>query len=322
MSDVLGRIADLEPAASVFNPSLWIVAAIAALCTVFCLMAFNHAGGREGTIAALASAALALIGAGVAVVAFEGSSRRDVAAERRGLDFRVQELTMRAAMPGSALACLDAVAGDTVEAACEKALFQTPEATAAAVTYVTVQLALLADLAAHAGRPGARVPVALGNLRRAIEADRFGLVAHVLAARDGCVPESCAAFALVGDSNRIAINLAERTYDLYVTRHSAAWPVSAKTPVAAVGAVSSVVPTAGVTAGRDGLFFPSAASIPPVNIMSAEPPTSAETTGATAPSVTRGAPTPPRRPSPSSASSSGQPSAQARPPIDLNAAPR
>ena len=39
-------------------------------------------------------------------------------ADRRALEIRAQELTAHALAPGSPLACLDAVAGDNVNAAC------------------------------------------------------------------------------------------------------------------------------------------------------------------------------------------------------------
>ena len=42
----------------------------------------------------------------------------------------------RAIAPGSALSCLDEMAGEAVEAACEKGVFASPEAVAAAVKYV------------------------------------------------------------------------------------------------------------------------------------------------------------------------------------------
>ena len=42
---------------------------------------------------------------------------------------------------------LDPIAGDTVEVACEKVLFASPEATAAAVSYVAAQLSILASAA-------------------------------------------------------------------------------------------------------------------------------------------------------------------------------
>ena len=320
MSEILGRFGDLG--AGLPSLPVWTAGAAAALLVVACVLSFSRAG-REGLIGVSARVALVVIGAGAAFIALAGWSKPDLATERRALDGRAQELLMRAATPGSAFACLDAFAGDVVESSCEKALFQTPEATAAALSYVSAQLALLADFTLHARRAGSDVPVALGNLRRSIESDRFGLVARVLAVRDDCTPTACPAFTLLADPGRIVINLAERSYDLYVARHAAAWPAGAKSPVAAVtGAGEGEAPTA--SAGRSGLFFPSAASIPPVTIMNAEPPLPAETTGSTPPSASKQTPAPPRRPAQSSGAAapgggSGQP---ARPPIDLNATTR
>ena len=45
------------------------------------------------------------------------------AGERHPLDARAHDLIARAVRPGSAFACLDPIAGETVESACEKALF-------------------------------------------------------------------------------------------------------------------------------------------------------------------------------------------------------
>src|SRR4051812_5883312 len=99
--------------------------------------------------------------------------QRNVALEQQAIEARMFDLATRALAPGSALACLDAIAGDAVEDACEKALFASPEAAAAAVSYVAAQLSLLA-WANDRARPSRTA-----QLRRAIEADRFGMVAHV-----------------------------------------------------------------------------------------------------------------------------------------------
>jgi hypothetical protein len=313
-------MAAFDPANGLLSLPLWTAGAAAALLVVVLILVFNRAS-REGVIGALARVALVMIGAAASWAVLDGSAARDVVAERRALDGRVHELLTRAAMPGSALACLDAIAGDTVEGSCEKALFQTPEAMAAAVSYVSAQLTLLADLTAHIGRPGTSIPPALVNLRRAIETDRFGLVARVLAVRDGCTADACPAFALVHDSSRIIANLSDHTYDLYVTRHSAVWPAIPKSPVASVAPGTAPETTAG---RGTAIFLPSAASIPPVNIMNAEPPLPAEPQGA--PSATRPAPTPnpQRRPAASNApaQSNGPPPPLSRQPVDLNAATR
>src|SRR5207244_12906612 len=142
----------------------------------------------------------------------------------------------RAFAPGSPLACLDAVAGETVEVLCEKAIFASPEATAAAVSYAAAQLALLAEGSEHARRhPGYGAKPS--HLRHAVEFDRFGLVAHVLALREGCTRDRCRAFAFMNDRTRVSANLSARTYDSYVARHVASWVLTspALPPIAELG---------------------------------------------------------------------------------------
>ena len=318
MSEALGRIATIDLAAWLPSLSVWTAGAAAALLVVACILSFSRAG-RADPIGMMSRVALVLIGAGAAFIALQGWSRFDLADERRALEARAQELLMRSAMPGSAFACLGGVAGEVVESSCERAVFQTPEATAAALSYVAAELALLADFTAHARRSGADFPATLAELRRSIESDRFGLVARVLTVRDGCTPAACQAFTLLADPGRIAINLSEHSYDLYVARHAAAWPAGAKPPAAvATGGGEGEAPPA-AAAGRSGLFFPSAASIPPVTIMNAEPALPPETTGSTPPPAPKQAPTPQRRPAPAASGGSTQ---SARPPIDLNATSR
>jgi hypothetical protein len=323
---MLGRFAGSE---FVGLPSLpvWMAGVVAALLLVAGVFSFSHAG-RAGRIGLAARGALILIGAVGGFLALEAWSRLDLRNERRELDARAQELFMRATLPGSAYACLDPLVGDVVESACEKAIFQTPEATAAALAYVALELTLLADFSVHARKVGSEIPLALGNLRRSIEGDRFGLVARVLAVRDGCTPGACPAFALLTDPGRVAVNLSGRSYELYVERHASAWPAGTKSPaVVATGAGAGAGTGVGegdaqppaAAAPRSGLFFPSAASIPPVTIMSAEPPMPPETTGSTPAPATKQAPAASRRPAQPANAGNAQP---ARPPIDLNAASR
>jgi hypothetical protein len=327
MSEILGRIAGFE---FVGLPSLsvWMAGAVAALLLVAGVFSFSHAG-RAGRIGVAARGALILVGAVAGFLALEAWSRLDLRSERRELDARAEELFMRAVLPGSAFACLDPLVGDVVESACEKAIFQTPEATAAALSYVATELALLTDFTVHVRKASSEIPLALGKLRRSIEGDRFGLVARVLAVRDGCTPGACPAFALLTDPGRIAVNLSGRSYELYVERHAAAWPAGTKSPaVAATGAGEGDAQPPAASAPRSGLFFPSAASIPPVTIMNAEPPLPPETTGSTPPSTSssaapKQAPAASRRPAQSGGAPASAGNAQpARPPIDLNATSR
>jgi hypothetical protein len=194
-------------------------------------------------------------------------------------------------MPGSALGCLDAIAGETVEGACEKALFASPEATAAAVSYVAAQLSLLAS-ARELGHPGGTNPGTLA-LRRALEADRFGIVAHVLAVRDGCAPDQCSAFAWLGDTSRIKVNLAERPFDARIRTYAADWSAAGARALASTP--PSPAPSAAAKAPNN-LYFPSAKSIPPVNIMTAEPPPAQRPPQDTTGAAEAATPTPPRRP--------------------------
>ena len=277
---------------------VWAVVAIAAVLVLACALALVR--GR-GAVASLSVAIFVLILALAGWWARDHFARRDLAAAQRALDARGFELATRAFMPGSALGCLDAIAGETVEAACEKALFASPEATAAAVSYVAAQLSLLAS-ARELGRYGETASGMLA-LRRTLEADRFGVVAHVLAVRDGCAPDQCRAFAWLGDTSRIKVNLAERPFDARIKTYAAGWP--------AVGgrALASTPPSPAPTAAAkvpNNLYFPSATSIPPVNIMTAEPPPAQRPPQDTTGAADAATPTPPRRPA--------QTNSQARPP--------
>jgi hypothetical protein len=202
---------------------------------------------------------------------------RDLVAERIAFEARALELAQYALVPGSPLACLQSIAGDLVENACEKALFARPEATAAAVSYVAAQLSLL-SWAEENSRHASITTTA--QLRRALEADRFGIVAHVLAVRYGCALDRCSALALLRDSSRVKTNLTERPFSEFVKRYAAGW----------LGVGNSVSSSATETAEAPGpiskfsnnLYFPSSASIPPISIMTPEPATSPRdvTTGA------------------------------------------
>ena len=317
MSELVGRMSGLDPVSGTLALPMWAAGTLAAVALVVCLIAFRRAV-HDGLTGAAAWVALLLIGAGATWLALEVAPARDVAAERRALDARLTDLTARAIAPGSALACLDAGAGAAVEGACEKAVFATPEATAAAVSYVSAQLAWLADASEHAQRDRSYANL-VAQLRRAAETDRFGIVAHVLSAREGCTAKKCDAFFLLNDVTRVSANIADHTYESLVDRYAAAWPTASARPLASTAATGSITASNNVPGlpskppGPD-VFFPSSASIPPVNIMKAEPPPAPAaspaphhtTTGSGAP--TTGAKNAPAR----------KAAPQARKPVDLS----
>ena len=241
-----------------------VLASIADLSVLWQTLA--RRGGRLVQIAALLFIAL------VGWRALDYWIDRDIAAEQRRFDDRAFELAARAFVPGSPLACLDTIAGEIVEEACEKALFASAESTAAAVTYVSAQLSLLAAANDRAqGRPSYGEGIA--GLRRTVEADRFGIAAYVLAAGDACTPDNCRAFAFLETTGRIHDNLVERQFEARLKRAMASWrPSSERAEANAAPATAGVATPVFAARPPHNVYYPSAASIPPVSIMAAEPP--------------------------------------------------
>ena len=104
---------------------LWVAAGSAALLVFICALAFDWT--RTRTMARVGVVVLgAVLGATLAWAFLDAASFRDRSAERRALEARAAALNAESLAPGSALACLNGLAGDDVEAACEKALFAAP----------------------------------------------------------------------------------------------------------------------------------------------------------------------------------------------------
>ena len=214
-------------------------------------------------------------------LAVERPRRR--AARRAGARRRARS---RALAPGSALACLDAGAGDTVENACEKAVFASAQSTAAAVAYMDARLKLLSEAAALARQGDGRIWPRSPPPAAPSSSTVIGVAAHVLATRDGCTADKCAAFALVDDASALKANLRGpglRPIRLALCRRleRAAPPPKppaggrSRRPCRRSPASRRCAPAA--AAGRpikpgEKWDFPSAASIPPVSIMNKEPP--------------------------------------------------
>ncbi len=212
---------------------------------------------------------------------------------------------LAAALP--ALSCIDDLAGETVLTACEKALFGSAEVTAAALSYAAAQIS---RLTAFGDSASANLTLELQALRRAVERDRYGLMAYVLLARDRCTPSDCVAFRSLTNSQQLVSNMNERVYDGLVMRHSASWNAT-PTPAAAapVTALAPTMPTGKPTNAE----FPSAASTPPVNIMTPEPGTAAAPSAPRAPALAN-APLPSPRPAATAATAPAAPAAAKKQP--------
>jgi hypothetical protein len=248
-----------------------VAGALAALLLVLLLLALRRAGPGMLRIM-IGFVALAAFAAAVTVIA-DRMATNERAAEWRALLARNVELTARASAPGSMLSCLDGGAGEAVENLCEKTVFSDAQSAAAAVAYMGARLTLLRQAAAIAPS----LPDGLSGLRRAVELDRYGLAAHVLAERDGCTADKCPLFAALHDSAALKANMRVHAFDNYVARYAADWsktaPVAEKPAQAApVAAAPQPAPAREAKAPLDGRYdFPSAASIPPVSIMNPEP---------------------------------------------------
>jgi hypothetical protein len=201
---------------------------------------------------------------------------------------------MSVALP--ALSCIDDLAGETVLTACEKVLFGSAESTAAALSYAASQITRLTALGDVAAANASMTPE-LQMVRRAVERDRYGLMAYVLAARDHCTPSDCAAFRALTDRNQIVANMNERTYEGLIVRYAPSW----NAPAAAVP-VATLAPSA-PTGKPTNAEFPTAASTPPVSIMTPEPGAAATPSAPRSPASSPAAiaPLPSPRPTPTTA---------------------
>jgi hypothetical protein len=244
------------------------------MLVVVCALALDWTRSRILTRFAVVGLGAAF-GAILAWAFLAGATARDLNVERRDLEMRLAQLTAQALAPGSPLACLDATSGENVEAACEKALFAGPATVAAASSYTAARLTLLSDAVAHV-KAGGNLDQVLPALRRALETDRYGFVAHALAARDGCSSNRCTTLALLHDPERVRANLSAQPFDRYVERYLPLWEQPSGTPVADAAPASTGSLAAGEPPPGQGqkklvnIDFPSSASIPAVSIMNPE----------------------------------------------------
>lgn len=243
------------------NLSMWLTIAAAVFFAIVLLVTLFRA---ERSVANGALTVITLLAIGIAVTTMMRASGVTGSGRPGDLKFPVQS---GASLP--ALACLDGLAGETVEAACEKALFASADSVAAGVSYTAAQVTRLAAYGNVASANKVMTPE-LNALRRTIERDRYGLVAQVLKTREGCTLSApCPLYQSLTNSAQISSNMSEDVYDSFVSRYAASWNApsanpAAATPLAALG----TVPPPGKPVSGD---FPSASSIPPINIMTPEP---------------------------------------------------
>ena len=307
---------NVETAGTVAVP-IWLAGVGAAVLAVSLLLAIKRVGG----VALISSMfRVGLIALGVLAVWLyverRGASTTgsNPASERRSLDDRKAALMAGAIAPGLALSCLDEIAGETVEAACEKAVFASPEGVAADINYVTSQLALLNDGTRFAERGDASYAAELSPLRTALELDRFGIVAHVLG-NQGCTPENCDALMRFHDSSKVLANLRNHTFEEQVKKYAAIWGRPADGVAAVAGPPVALPNTSGPEVGQK-YDLPPSRSIPPVGIVAPEgspprEPPASESTDVTPPQPA------PQAPQPTSLPAGAEPPVQSAPAIPI-----
>jgi hypothetical protein len=241
--------------------------AVAALALVIALAVGPY--GRRGVRFTFASIALIAFVSSVAwLVVYVGMIQ-----QRRAIEDRISALRTEAMASGT-LACLERAA-EAVQASCAQSLFASPGTISAAGIYTASRLDALKAARRYSGPRTPQFDEAVAALERSLQEDPFGLAADILVRREGCTGERCEALSLFADPARLAANIRNKTFEANVARHTAAWaaPQAAAPSTPASAAVPKTTPDGETRAPiPDKYQLPSAASIPPVNIMVDEPP--------------------------------------------------
>ena len=244
---------------------MWLTLAAAGFFGIILLITLLRA---EKSVANGALTVITLLAIGIAVAATIrgfGTGEQTASAQPRSAQ------PARAAL--AQLSCIDDLAGEAVLNACEKTLFGSAESAAAAVAYAA---SLVTQVVGAGDASAVKNPSSeFLALRRAVERDRYGLMAYVLMARDHCSPQNCPAFRSVADSRQLASNMDDHVYENLITRYTSAW----NAPVAQ-GGIAGVPTGAGILAALPPSMptgkptnaeFPTSASTPAVSIMAPEP---------------------------------------------------
>ncbi len=263
-------MADFDLATGTLTLTWWAVTGLLALIVALVVLAILRAGGRSAlTVLAQFGALAFLVFAGMTFL--ERIDRYDEAQERRAFEVRMSELSARATAPGSTLGCLEPMIADTIDEACEKVLFNTPESIAAATAYENARLSLLARVLEFQGRNPGSLDDLVAGLRRGLERDRYGIVAHIFAARDGCNADRCEGFELLSDPARVVANMRSFAFETRLAKVSATASVRASDAQATASTPHSLAAAPASPASPSAANFPTANSIPPVSIMNNEP---------------------------------------------------
>ncbi len=199
----------------------WAVAAAGFGIVLLLLLVFRPRSEGGSLAAVLQLAVVAIVGGAAyfGLKQFEDNSRF---AERRAIEDRAEVLITQANQPGSVLGCLNAAAISGLDEACEKLIFAEPQRIASAISVTADRIALLHDATAYSAREPAFLD-RFDHLRKSLEADPFGLVAHVLATEHKCIPDSCTRYRILKDIEKVKANLSGRKFDGLLAKYKESW---------------------------------------------------------------------------------------------------
>lgn len=204
----------------------WAVAA-AGFGVVLLLILVMRPRSDSSGLSTLAQLALVAVIAGASYFGLKQYEDNSRFVERKVIEDRATALLSQANQHGPVISCLNVAVIPVLDEACERTIFAEPQRITFAIAVTTDRLALLNDAVTYSVREPAFAD-RFDSLRKSLEADPYGIVAHVLATEFKCIPDSCARLRIFKESERVKANLAYRKFNDLLAKHKESW---ARTPV-------------------------------------------------------------------------------------------
>lgn len=198
----------------------WAIAA-GGLGIVLLLILILRPRNDTSGFATLAQLALVAVVAGAAYFGLKQYEDNSRFVERKAIEDRAALMLTQANQPGSVLGCLNA-SSPVLDEACEKTIFSEPQRITSAISVTADRMALLYDATVFSAREPAFLD-RFDHLRKSLEADPYGLVAHILATEHKCLPDSCSRLRIFKDADRVKGNLSGRKFDGLLTKYKESW---------------------------------------------------------------------------------------------------
>lgn len=199
----------------------WAFAAAGFVVVLLLLLIMRPRGDKAG-LATLAQLALVAVIAGAAYFGLKQYEDNSRFAERKAIEERAATLLAQANLPGSILGCLTTGIQAELDEACERTVFAEPQRVASAIGVTADRLALLYDATTFAAREPAFLD-RFDHLRKSLESDPYGIVAHILATEHKCLPDSCPRFRMLKEVDKVKANLSSRKFDGLLAKYKERW---------------------------------------------------------------------------------------------------